>query len=322
MLRLRGQPRRRLTVDGGHQHPGQPSTSTGAAYSGRLAAALAIAAVVLVVQVVGGLLTGSLALLADAGHILTDVVGVGLALAAVTYANRPAPAHRTYGNFRVEILAALVNGVLLLVVATFVVVEAVQRWGDTPDIDAGPMVAVAVFGLFANLASLLLLHTGQSHSLNVRGAYLEVLGDLVGSGVVIVAGLVVWLTGWQRADILASLLIAAFIVPRAIGLLRSTGQILLESTPPGLDLDEVRRHITDLPGVLDVHDLHAWTITSGMPVLSAHVVVEQSVLAEACNDNAVLDRLGRCLESDFDVEHCTFQLEPAAHAEHEHPAHD
>jgi cobalt-zinc-cadmium efflux system protein len=149
-----------------------------------------------------------------------------------------------------------------------------------------------------------------------------VLGDLVGSAVVIVAGLVIWISGWEQADVLASLLIAAFIIPRAIGLLRSTGQILLESTPPGLDLDEVRRHITDLPGVIDVHDLHAWTITSGMPVLSAHVVVEASVLAEACNDNAVLDRLGRCLEADFDVEHCTFQLEPAAHAAHEHPAHD
>ncbi len=184
------------------------------------------------------------------------------------------------------------------------------------------MLAIAVFGLVGNLISLGLLHAGQAENLNVRGAYLEVLGDLVGSAVVIVAALVIWTTGWLRADVVASLLIAAFIIPRAIGLLRSTGHVLLESTPPGLDLDEIRRHITALPGVVDVHDLHVWTITSGMPVLSAHVVVEPSVLAEACDGSAVLDRLGRCLEADFDVEHCTFQLEPVAHAAHEHAAHE
>ncbi len=304
----------------GANHSHAPA-SAGARYKGRLAAALAVALVVLVVQVVGGLVTGSLALLADAGHLLTDVVGVALALAAVTYANRPAPPHRTYGNFRIEILASLVNGVLLLVVATFVVVEAVQRWGEASAVEAGPMLAVAVFGLAGNLVSLGLLHGGQAESLNVRGAYLEVLGDLVGSVVVIAAALVVWSTGWVQADVVASLLIAAFIVPRALGLLRATGQVLLESTPPGLDLDEVRDHITALPGVVDVHDLHAWTITSGMPVLSAHVVVEPFVLAEACDGSAVLDRLGRCLQADFDVEHCTFQLEPESHAAHEQAAH-
>ncbi|HYN75472.1 MAG TPA: cation diffusion facilitator family transporter [Candidatus Limnocylindria bacterium] len=296
--------------------------SNGKRYKGRLAAALGVAVVVLLVQVTGGVITGSLALLADAGHLLTDVVGVGLALAAVTYANRPAPAHRTYGNFRVEILAALVNGVLLLVVATFVVVQAVQRWYDPSEVEAGPMLAIAVFGLVGNLISLGLLHAGQAENLNVRGAYLEVLGDLVGSAVVIVAALVIWTTGWLRADVVASLLIAAFIIPRAIGLLRTTGHVLLESTPPGIDLDEIRRHITALPGVVDVHDLHVWTITSGMPVLSAHVVVEPSVLAEACDGSAVLDRLGHCLEADFDVEHCTFQLEPVTHAAHEHAAHE
>ncbi len=183
------------------------------------------------------------------------------------------------------------------------------------------MLAVAVFGLVGNLVSLGLLHGGQSESLNVRGAYLEVLGDLVGSAVVIVAAIVIWSTGWLRADVVASLVIAAFIVPRALGLLRATGHVLLESTPPGLDLDEIRRHMTALPGVVDVHDLHVWTITSGMPVLSVHVVVEPSVLAEACDGSAVLDRLGRCLSADFDVEHCTFQLEPESHAAHEHAAH-
>ena len=305
----------------GTQHAHVPATSPGGRYKGRLAGALAVSVVVLLVQVVGALVTGSLALLADAGHLLTDVVGVGLALAAVSYAGRPAPAHRTYGNFRVEILAALVNGVLLLVVATFVVVEAVQRWSDPTTVAAGPMLVVAVFGLVGNLVSLWLLHGGQSQNLNVRGAYLEVLGDLVGSVVVIIAATVIWTTGWERADVVASLVIAAFIVPRAIGLLRATSHVLLESTPPGLDLDEIRRHITALPGVVDVHDLHVWTITSGMPVLSVHVVVEPSVLAEACDGSAVLDRLGRCLQADFDVEHCTFQLEPVSHAAHEHAAH-
>ncbi len=305
----------------GPNHSHGNITSSGARFKGRLAAALAVAVVVFLVQVVGGIVTGSLALLADAGHLLTDVVGVGLALAAVTYANRPAPAHRTYGNFRVEILAALVNGVLLLIVATFVVVQAIQRWNDPSVVEAGPMLAVAVFGLIGNLVSLALLHAGQAESLNVRGAYLEVLADLVGSVVVIVAAVLIWTTGWERADVVASLLIAAFIVPRAIGLLRTTSHVLLESTPAGLDLDEIRAHISAMPGVVDVHDLHVWTITSGMPVLSVHVVVEPSVLAEACDGSAVLDRLGRCLQADFDVEHCTFQLEPVSHAAHEHAGH-
>jgi cobalt-zinc-cadmium efflux system protein len=303
-----------------HDHVHQPA-SAAMRHRGRLALALAITVAVLVVQVAGSLVTGSLALLADAGHLLTDAVGVGMALAAVMFAARPAPAHRTYGNFRVEILAALVNGVLLLLVATFVVIEAVQRWDAPPDIDAGPMLVVALVGLLGNLASLMVLHRGQSESLNVRGAYLEVLGDVVGSALVIAAAVVIATTGWERADVVASLAIAAFIVPRAYGLLRATVRVLLEETPPGTDLDEIRRHILAMPGVLDVHDLHVWTITSGMPVLSAHVVVEPAVLAEACDGTAVLDRLGRCLQADFDVEHCTFQLEPAAHADHEHASH-
>jgi cobalt-zinc-cadmium efflux system protein len=301
-----------------HQHL---PVSAGTRHRGRMALALAITASVLLVQVLGALLTGSLALLADAGHLLTDVVGVGLALAAMTYATRPAPAQRTYGNFRVEILAALVNGVLLLVVATFVVVEAVQRWATPPEVDAGPMLVVAVVGLVGNLISLLLLHEGQQESLNVRGAYLEVFGDLVGSALVIAAAIVLLTTGWERADIVASLCVAAFMVPRAFGLLRATVRVLLEETPPGVDLEHIRAHILAMPGVTDVHDLHVWTITSGMPVLSAHVVVERSVLTEACDGRSVLDRLGRCLQSDFDVEHCTFQLEPVSHAEHEHVAH-
>ncbi len=306
----------------GHASTHPPAVSAGARHRGRLTAALAVTMIVLAVQVVGGLLTGSLSLLADAGHLLTDVVGVGLALGAVTYANRPAPAHRTYGNYRVEILAALVNGVLLLVVATFVVVEAVQRWNNPVVIDAGPMLLVAMFGLIGNAISLALLRDGQAESLNVRGAYLEVLGDLVGSVVVITAALVIWSTGREEADVVASLVIAAFIVPRAIGLLRATAHVLLESTPSGLDLDQVRGHMVALPGVVAVHDLHAWTITSGMPVLSAHIVVEPAILVEPCDGTALLDRLGRCLRSDFDVEHCTFQLEPEAHAAHESATHD
>jgi cobalt-zinc-cadmium efflux system protein len=179
------------------------------------------------------------------------------------------------------------------------------------------MLTVAVVGLAANAVSLYLLHHGQSESLNVRGAYLEVLGDLLGSVAVIVAAAVIWLTGFTRADAIASVLIGLMILPRTWGLLRDAVDVLLEAAPKNVDLTHVRDHILNIPGVVDVHDLHAWTITSGVPVLSAHVVVDDVVLAEGCNGGAVLDKLGECLAGHFDVEHCTFQLESASHRDHE-----
>ena len=280
----------------------------------RLLLALALSGLVLVGEVVGALLTGSLALLADAGHVLTDMAGLSFAALAVTFAARPATPQRTFGYYRLEILAAVANGVLLLGVAAAVLVEAARRWSGTPDVAAGGMTAVAAVGLVANLLALRVLKGDDS--LHVRGAYLEVLGDVLGSAAVVVAGVVLATTGWQRVDVLASAFVALLILPRTWGLLREAVDVLLEATPRGVDLDQVRAHILDTAGVLDAHDLHAWTISSGLPVLSVHVVVTDEALADG-GAGQVLDALCACLAEHFDVEHCTFQLEPASHAAHE-----
>ena len=271
---------------------------------GRLVAVLVLSLVALAVEVVGAVVANSLSLLADAGHLLTDVVGIGLALLAIWFAGRPPTLGRTFGYLRLEIIAAVANAILLFGVAGYVVFEAVRRLADPPEIAAGVMFAVALVGLAANGVSVLLLRDAQRSSLNVRGAYLEVLGDLGGSAAVIVAAIVIALTGWDGADTVASLLIAALILPRTLRLLREATDVLLEATPRDVDLDHVRRHILDAPGVVDCHDLHAWTITSGMNVLSAHVV-----LAHDADAAAALDELSRCLADDFDIEHSTFQLE-------------
>ena len=303
---------------GGHHHG--PATSAGARNRSRLLVVLAVTATVLVVELVGAALTGSLALLADAGHMFTDVAGIALAVLAVTFASRPATPERTFGYYRLEILAAVLNAVLLFGVGLYILWEAWQRWTSPPDVRGGLMLVFALVGLVANVASILVLRGGAADSLNVRGAYLEVLGDLLGSIAVIVAAAVITATGWTRADPLASVVVAALIVPRTWSLLREAVDVLLEATPRGMDLSEIRRHITDTDGVIDAHDLHVWTITSGLPVLSVHVVVEDTVLADG-GGARVLDRLGECLADHFDVEHCTFQLEPAGHAEHEFRAH-
>ena len=301
----------------GHDHGHGHGTATAAAgYRGRLLAVLAIVLSVLAVEVVVGLLSGSLALLADAAHLGTDALGIGMALLAVRMAGRAPTARRTFGWQRAEVLAAGFNAVLLLGLAAAVVVEAVRRLGDPPPIQAGGVLVVGALGLVANLVGLALLAGGRKESLNVRGAFLEVLGDALGSVAVLVAAAVVLATGQDRADPIASLLIAALIVPRAVTLLRDTAEVLLEGTPRGVDLAEVRRHMLAQPGVVDVHDLHAWTITSGVPVLSAHVTVEPTALGGACG-GGVLDRLHDCLREDFDVEHSTFQLEPSGHRDHE-----
>jgi cobalt-zinc-cadmium efflux system protein len=305
-------------MGGGHSHG--PSVSAGGAHRGRLVLVLGITAVVLLAEVVGAWLTGSLALLADAAHMFTDVAGITLAILAVTFAALPASDQRTFGYYRLEILAAVVNAVLLLGVAVFILYEAWQRWSAPPDVQGGLMLAFASVGLVANLISLVLLREGSQQSLNVKGAYLEVLGDLLGSAAVVVAAVVIATTGWDRADAVASVAVALMILPRTWTLLREAVDVLLEATPRGIDLDAIRTHILETPGVVGTHDLHVWTITSGMPVLSAHVVVDQATLDDG-GGGAVLDALGHCLGHHFDVEHCTFQLEPVGHAEHEHPGH-
>ena len=282
--------------------------------------ALTITLVVLVVELVGAALSGSLALLADAGHMLTDAAAIGLALFAATLAARPATPQRTFGYQRAEILAATLNAVLLLGVAGFVLFEAARRWVDSAEVEAGPMLAFALVGLVANAASLAVLRGGQAESLNMRGAYLEVLGDLLGSLAVIAAAGVILVSGYTRADAVASVVIALLILPRTWLLLRDAVDVLLEATPRNVDLRDVREHIRRVDGVVDVHDLHAWTITSGMPVLSAHVVVSDEALAER-GGGRILDELCACLGDHFDVAHCTFQLEPVTHRDHESPVH-
>ena len=300
----------------GHDH----GVTAAGANRGRLLTVLGMTSLVLVAEVVGGLLTGSLALLADAGHMFTDVAGLGLAILAITFAAKAPSAQRTYGYFRLEILAAVVNGMLLFGVAVLILVEAWRRFSSPPEVASGEMLVFATVGLAANLVSLLLLRRGSAHSLNVKGAYLEVLGDLLGSIAVIVAAVVITASGWNDADPLASVLVALMILPRTWTLLREAIDVLLEATPKGMDLAEVRRHIVETDGVVDAHDLHVWTITSGMPVLSVHVVVDDDALADG-GGGRILDRLGDCRADHFDVEHCTFQLEPAGHASHERAAH-
>lgn len=303
----------------GHTHDHSISTATGK-HRRRLMVVLAVSAGVFVLQVIGGLVSGSLALLADAGHVLTDSTGLIIALIAASLAARPATPSRTFGLQRVEILAALTNGLLLVGIAVWVLIQAVHRWSEPEQVDSALMLGVAVVGAIANAAGLLLLRGGKDESLNLRGAYLEVLGDLIGSVAVIVAAIIIATTGWTRADAVASLAIVVLILPRAWSLLRDVVDVLLEAVPKGVDLAMVREHICTVPGVVDVHDLHAWTITSGVPVLSAHVVVDDACLAGG-RSGEVLDRLGECLGQHFDVEHCTFQLEPVGHAAHEGARH-
>ncbi len=304
----------------GHDH-GHAHGTVAAGHRGRLTVVLALTGTVFVVEVVGALLSGSLALLADAGHMATDALGIGMALTAVTLAQRPARGRRTFGLQRLEVLAAVANGLLLLGVGGYVLVEAVRRIGDPPEIHSGWMLSVALLGLAVNLGSLALLRSGQGESLNTRGAYLEVLGDALGSVAVIVAAVVIVTTGWTAADVVASLVVGCLVLPRAWSLLREALDVLLEAAPRGVDLGEVRAHVLGVPGVLAVHDLHAWTITSGQPVLSAHVVVTEEVLADG-HGGRVLDALGTCLGDHFDLDHCTFQLESAGHQGHESPVHD
>jgi cobalt-zinc-cadmium efflux system protein len=299
-----------------HGHEGGASTR------GRLAIAFGIIGVVLVVQVAGGIFSGSLALLADAGHMASDAIGLLVALVASAWATRPATDWHTFGFRRLEVLAALFNGVLLTVVAVVVAVEAIRRLTDA-DASAPlgiPMLVVAVVGLLANVAAYLVLRGGDRRSMNMRGATLEVLGDLFGSIAAVIAGVVLIMTGFAAADAIASLVIAALIVPRAALLLRDVVRVLTESAPRETDVAVIREHLLETPGVVAVHDVHVWAITSGAPVFTAHVECEPAVFAQG-RTGEMLEQLGECLHGHFDVEHSTFQLEPAGHSEREEPAH-
>lgn len=303
----------------GHGH-GQAITATGRhrrALIGALIASLSI----LVVEVIGALISGSLALLADAGHVLADSSGVAMALVASTLAARPATGKRTFGWARAEILAAAVNGLILIGMGLYVLIEGIRRLVDPGEVEAGSMGLFAAIGLIGNLVGMALLFHARGASLNLRGAFLEVATDTAASVGVLVAAVVIATTGFLRADPLVSVAIGVVILPRAIHLLRDAARVLLEAAPEDVDLDEIRAHILEVNHISDVHDLHVYTVTSGLPVLTAHVVVDK----ECFNDGhapQLLDELQTCLAGHFDVEHSTFQLEPVGHSNHEHPQHD
>lgn len=302
----------------GHAHgaDGGGGGTAAAAYRGRLRVALWITLTVMVVEIVGGIVANSLALVADAAHMATDALGLAMALLAIHFANRPPSGNRTFGYARAEILAALANCLLLLGVGGYVLYEAIQRFVTPAETEGGLTAVFGLIGLVANMISLSLLMRGQKDSLNVRGAFLEVAADALGSLAVLVSAVLVLTTGWQAADPVASIVIGLMIVPRTWKLLRETLNVLLEAAPEDVDMAAVRSHIRALPGVEDVHDLHAWTITSGLPVLSAHVVVGAEAL-DTIGHEKMLHELRTCLGDHFDVEHCTFQLEPDGHAAHE-----
>ncbi|MEZ3161798.1 cation diffusion facilitator family transporter [Microbacterium sp. BWT-B31] len=302
-----------------HDHAPTPGGGIRGAGSRRLLAmSLAITTVVMVVQIVGAAISGSLALLADAAHMFTDAAALVIALIASIVASRPANDRRTFGYQRAEVLGALVNGVILIVLAGWVGFEGVRRLIEPGEVEvAGTlMLVVAVVGLVANGVAMWLLSAAQRTNLNVRGAYLEVLGDLIGSAAVIVAAIVIVTTGWTQVDAIASLFIAVMIIPRAVGLLREVVSVLAESAPKGTHVAEIRDHILSTDGVVDVHDVHVWQLTRGAPVFTAHVVVDAAALADG-RASGILTRLQSCLSNHFDVEHSTFQLEPAGHVEHE-----
>jgi cobalt-zinc-cadmium efflux system protein len=295
-----------------HEHRG----SAAGADRRPLGVVLCIGLAILGVELLGGIAANSLALLADAGHMLADITGITLALGAIRLADRPTTGTRTFGWYRAEVLAAAINALLLMGLAAFLLYEAWQRLRSPAEVASGLMLVVALLGVAGNVVSVWLLRAPGGRSLTMRGAYLEVLGDLLASVAVVVAALVVAITGSSVADALASALIGLLILPRAWSLLREAGDVLLEAVPRGLELETVRQHLLAADGVDDVHDLHAWTITSGQPVISAHVVLDQGA-----DPSRVLDAVCRCLSGDFDIEHSTIQLETADRRRLEESAH-
>ncbi|MBN9360645.1 MULTISPECIES: cation diffusion facilitator family transporter [unclassified Devosia] len=293
----------------GHSHGiEKPATgSAGARHRKSLVWALALTTTFLVVEVIGAWISGSLALLADAAHMLTDAGGLALALFAIWFAARPPSPSKTFGYLRAEVLAALINAVVLLLLAVYILYEAYQRIFAPPEVLSTPMLIVAVVGLVVNLISMRLLAAGSEESLNLKGAYFEVLADMLGSIGVIASALIIMFTGWTLADPIIGAAIGVFIVPRTWALLKHSVNILLEGTPIGFDLAGLERALRALPGVVDTHDLHVWTITSGIDAMSGHLVV-----ADDADQQAVLVAARTVLHEDFGIDHTTIQIETAA----------
>lgn len=284
----------------GHSHSHHTSDTNASA----LAKALALTGTFLVAEVVGGLLTGSLALLSDAAHMMTDTVGLAIALAAVHIGARPADNRRTFGYRRFEILAASANAILLFAAAAYILYEGIQRFLNPVAIETLPMLGIAVLGLVVNLISMRILAGGHEHSLNIKGAYLEVWSDMLGSIGVIAAAAIIWLTGWTWVDALVAIGIGLWVVPRTWSLFRETTNILLEGVPDGIDLDSVSSRMAAVPGVSGIHDLHVWALTSGMPSLSAHLV-----LTPTADPDAVREATTETLHEHFEITHVTLQAE-------------
>lgn len=266
----------------------------------------------LLAEVVGGFWTGSLALLADAGHMLTDVAGVGLALLAIRFGEKPATPQRTYGYYRFEILAALTNAVVLILISVYILYEAYLRFRNPPQVESTQMLWIAGLGLAINLSSMYLLRQGKDESLNMKGAYFEVLSDMLTSIGVIAAGVIMLTTGWYYADPLLSAGIGLFILPRTWALLKESVNVLLEGTPADVNLETLRQGLLQLPGVAGVHDLHAWVLTSGVNALSAHVV-----LTDEARPEEVLARAQDYVTSKHPIQHATIQIERGDFAPHE-----
>ncbi|WIB63945.1 MULTISPECIES: cation diffusion facilitator family transporter [unclassified Curtobacterium] len=302
----------------GHHHEhGARSASARA-----LTVAFCVSAAILVAEVVGAVVTGSLALLVDAGHMVVDTGGLAIGLVAVRLAQRSPTARRTWGFQRAEVLGAVAQAAVLLGVGIVVLVTAVQRLVTPVPVPAVPLLVFGVLGVVGNAVALAVLARSGGGTFTARAARLEVLNDSLGSLAVVAAAIVVALTGWERADSVAAILIGALILPRALRLLRETTDVLLEATPPGLDLDAVRRHILRLDHVRAVHDLHASLVATGVPTLTAHVVIDDHCFTSA-HAPTILDELQQCVAEHFavPVEHSTFQLEPASHQRHEHDVH-
>ena len=274
-----------------------------------LAVTFALVVVFLIVEVIAGFVTNSLALLSDAGHMLTDAVGLGMALAAITAANRVDRAQRrTFGLYRLEIVAAFVNALLLLGVAGYVLVEAVQRFRNPPEVLSTPMLVVACGGLAVNIVGIWLLRSGSRESMNVEAAFMEVMADLVGSVGVIIAAIVMVTTGWRHADPLFGAGLGLFILPRAVRLGLRALRVLVQAAPTHIDLQAIRSDLTDLDGVVDVHDLHVWTLTSQMEVASLHLMT-----TEDANPHTLLDQAESLLRERYRIVHATLQIEPESH---------
>ena len=298
-----------MSHDHGHPHAGPSAQGAGARYRGRLQVAFVAIALFFVAQLVVAVATGSLALLSDAGHMLTDTVGLGLALTAIVVAGRAGRERgRTYGLYRLEVLAALANAFLLIAVAVYVLVEAILRIGDHPDVPGAPVLVMGCVGLAVNLGVLLLLREGSRESMNVRGAYLEVFADSLGSFGVIVAALVLIVFSWEPIDAIVGVAIGLFMVPRALRLAGDALRVLSQIAPARVDVDVLTADLAAIPGVVDVHDVHVWTLTSAMDVATAHLMV-----TTATDHHTVLDAARALLHTQYGIEHATLQVEPEDH---------